>query len=309
MIIGSIESQPSMAPTECLIDPSPTRPGHIWHGGKMIPYRIDDHRSRDDRPAILVVVPYYNAAPWVGDCLTALAANDEPHDILVVDDGSRPVFQAIAPADNLVVCRFERNAGLITALNFAASFAVAQGYRYYVRQDADDFSRPERLRLQREAIEREQADLVVSGVRAVDESGRLLWHGRMDIDAAAFRNMLATRNPAVHSTWFVRTDLFARIGCYDERFKGAEDFELLQRIARGGRISIVPDELVDYQVRTGSILSSSKGPAVQTLRIVLRYFDPKRLGSYIGVVRAVSAAILSRRLKVAARDLLRRFKQ
>jgi glycosyltransferase involved in cell wall biosynthesis len=255
-----------------------------------------------------VVVPYYNAALWVDDCLAALASNDEPHDILIVDDGSSPVFQATAPAENLVVCRFERNAGLITALNFAASFAVAQGYRYYVRQDADDFSRPERLRLQREAIERDQADLVVSGVTAVDESGRVIWHGRIDVDAAAFRNMLATRNPAVHSSWFLRTDLFARIGCYDERFKGAEDFELLQRIARGGRISIVPDELVHYQVRTGSILSTSKGPALQTLRIVVRYFDPRRLASYVGVVRAFSAAIVSRRLKVAARDLLRRLK-
>jgi GT2 family glycosyltransferase len=288
-----------------MAETSPSHSGHVWHGGHIIPYRVHDYRSPGARPAILVVIPYYNADAWVSDCLAALAANDEPHDGLVVDDGSRPEFKPAIATDNLVVCRFERNAGLITALNYAASFAAAQGYLYYVRQDADDFSRPDRLRLQREAIEREGADLVVSGVRAVDEGGATIWRGSIDMDVGGLRARLAMRNPAVHSTWFLRTDLFSRIGCYDERFKGAEDFELLQRIARDGKIAIVPDELVDYQIRTGSILSASRGPALQTLRVVVRYFDPSRPASYVGVVRATGAAIVSRRLKTAARRMLR----
>lgn len=274
----------------------------------MIPYRIDDRRPPGDRPAILVVVPYYNAAAWIDACLTRLGENDEPHDILVIDDGSEVPLTLPQEANNIVLCRFERNAGLITALNLAASFALAQGYSYYVRQDADDLSRPDRLRLQREAIEREQADLVVAGVRAVDEVGAPIWSGRMSMDMPAFRKVLAGRNPVVHSTWFVRTALFASIGCYDERFRGAEDFELLQRIARHGRITIVPDELVDYLVRSGSVLSVSREPAVQTLRIVARYFDPARPAAYAGIVRAAAAVAVSRRWKVAARRLLTRVK-
>lgn len=269
----------------------------------MIPYRVDDRRLPGRRPPILVVIPYYNAAAWIDACLTCLGENSEPHDILVVDDGSDEPLELPHSADNVVLCRFERNAGLITALNFAANFALAQDYRYYVRQDADDLSRPDRLRLQRDAIEREQADLVVAGVRAVDERGVPVWSGRLSMDLAAFRNALAQRNPVVHSTWFVRTALFTTIGCYDERFRGAEDFELLQRIARRGTIAIVPDELVDYLVRSGSVLSSSREPAVQTLRIVARYFDPAKPAAYAGIVRAAAAAAVSRRWKVAARRI------
>lgn len=280
--------------------------GHVWHGGRMITYRIEDRRDDGVRPPVLVVVPYYNAEPWIGECLSRLAANDEPHDILIVDDGSEVPFTCPAGVDNVAVCRFSRNAGLITALNFAADFALANGYTYYVRQDADDFSSPRRLRLQREAIERDQADMVVSGVHAVDETGATIWRARMSEDIEAFRRTLTARNPTVHSTWFLRSDVFVRIGCYDERFKGAEDFELLQRIARQGRIAFVPDELVEYQVRSGSILSGSRQPALQTLRIVARHFDPARPASYTGVARAAMAAIVSRRTKTIVRKLFRR---
>jgi hypothetical protein len=120
-------------------------------------------------------------------------------------------------------------------------------------------SRPTRLKSQLETIQRENADLVVSGVRAVDQEGTTVWRGTMTTDGDLFRKTLAMRNPTVHSTWFLRTDTFTKIGCYDEHFKGAEDFELLQRIARQGTIAFVPDELVDYLVRTGSVLSASRG--------------------------------------------------
>jgi len=270
----------------------------------MIPYRLRDRRRAGSRPAILVVIPYYNASAWIGECIARLAANGEPHDVLIVDDGS-DVPLALPMDDNMVLCRFDRNAGLITALNFAASFALAQGYRYYVRQDADDFSGPDRLRVQREVIEREQADLVVSGVRAINEQGQELWGGQIRVDEEAFRKALVTRNPAVHSTWFMQTALFERLGCYDERYSGAEDYEFLRRIAEGGRIAIEPSEQVDYLVRSGSILSASRGPAVQTLRIILRYFEPGQLAAYVGVLRAAVAVALPRRWKTAARRLQR----
>lgn len=287
----------------------PALSSHVWHGGRMIPYWIDDRRLPGSRPPILVVVPYYNAAPWIVQCLAQLAANDEPHDILLVDDGSDSPFVAPPGADNLVVCRFARNAGLITALNFAASFAAREGYTYYVRQDADDLSHPDRLRRQRAAIEQANADIAVAGVTAVDETGATVWNGQIGVDEAGFRRMLAVRNPAVHSTWFLRTDLFAKIGCYDERFKGAEDFELLQRIARQGRIAIVPDALVDYLVHSGSVLSASRGPALQTLRIVARSFDPARPECYTGLARASCAALASRGVKTAVRRLLLRLRR
>lgn len=289
-----------------MVETAPAPTGHVWHGGCMIPYFLDDRRNASPRPAILVVIPYYNAAPWIDECLAKLRANDEAHDILLIDDGSSPAFAIDGATDNLVICRFGQNAGLITALNFAAGFAVSQGYTYYVRQDADDMSRPTRLKSQLETIQRENADLVVSGVRAVDQEGTTVWRGTMTTDGDLFRKTLATRNPTVHSTWFLRTDTFTKIGCYDERFKGAEDFELLQRIARQGTIAFVPDELVDYLVRTGSVLSASRGPALQTLRILAYYFDGSNPRSYLGLLRATGAAMASRRLKTFARRFLQK---
>jgi hypothetical protein len=111
-----------------MVETAPAPTGHVWHGGCMIPYFLNDRRSASPRPAILVVIPYYNAAPWIDECLAKLRANDEAHDILLIDDGSAPAFATDGATDNLVICRFTQNAGLITALNFAAGFAVSQGY-------------------------------------------------------------------------------------------------------------------------------------------------------------------------------------
>lgn len=279
--------------------------GHVWASGKMVGYELQDHRALGARPPILVVIPYFNAAPWIEECLARLEASLEPHDILIVDDGSEPAL-SITAGPNIVLCRFQRNCGLISALNFAAEFALMNGYRYYVRQDADDFSHVDRLRLQRERIEQGGADLVVCGVRAVDERGRTIWKGAPPGNERDFKRILAMRNPTVHSTWFMRTDIFQRIGCYDERFKGAEDFEFLQRIARAGRIDVMPNVLVDYLVRSGSILSGSRQPALQTLRIVADHFDFKSPASYLGLGRAFAAASISRGIKTRMRRLWRR---
>ncbi|VXD00986.1 hypothetical protein SPHINGO8AM_80021 [Sphingomonas sp. 8AM] len=275
----------------------------------MVACRVDDRRRGASRPAILVVIPYYNAEAWIAPCLEALGRSDIAHDILIIDDGSDVVVNPGSPADNLVICRFEQNAGLITALNFAASFALEQGYAFFVRQDADDLSRPARLRRQWEAMEAEQADLVVSGVHAVDEVGETIWSGAIQVDPAGLRRLLASRNPVVHSTWFMRTSLFRTIGCYDERFKGAEDFELLQRIFRQGSVAIVPEELVDYLVRSGSILSGSRGPAAQTVRVLARHFDPASPQAYVGIARAAAAVLASRHLKTMVRRFIEKHRR
>lgn len=279
--------------------------GWLPLGGTMIPYQLHDHRRSDrPRPRILVVIPCYNAQRWIEPCLAALARNAEPHDILIVEDGGAPLDPPPS-APNLLHCRMQHNIGLIGVLNLAAQFALDDGYEYYVRQDADDFSLPDRLELQRMLADETGADLVASGVHTIDDAGNRLWDtpGTLPDDLIS---ALAVRNIFVHSTWFLRTSVFLRIGCYDPRYVGAEDYELLQRIARGGLIRSVAKPLVEYRVHAGSILSSSGRPARTTVRVVLRYFSGGRLASYKGLVRSIAATAVPRNLKTKARGFLSR---
>ncbi len=277
----------------------------VSQGGRMVSCRVQDHRKLDNaQPRILVVLPSYNAQQWIRPCLAALAANTEPHDILLIEDGGMPL-DALPPVDNLIHCRMARNIGLIGVLNFAASLALEEGYEFYARQDADDFSFPDRLALQRERADATGADLTVSGVEVIDSEGRPLWKTSGDLSPDLV-GALSVRNIFVHSTWFLRTSVFDRIGCYDDRYVGAEDYEFVQRIVRGGVIDSVARPLVQYRVHGGSVLASSNRPARTTARIVWRYFSWRRPASYKGLGRSLAAACLPRGLKAAARKRLTR---
>jgi len=272
----------------------------ITHGTRMVPCRVRDFRTRDaPRPRILVVLPCYNAQRWIEPCLAALARNAEPHDILLVEDGGVPL-EGLPVIDNLVHCRMQHNIGLIGILNFAAQFVLNEGYTFYARQDADDFSMPDRLSLQRAKADATGADLTVSGVHVIDGDGKRLWDASGDVPDDLV-GALAVRNIFVHSTWFLRTSVFATIGCYDERYVGAEDYEFLQRIVRNGTVASVAQPLVEYRVHGGSVLASSNQPARTTARIVLRYFSYRRPTSYKGVMRSIAAAFVPRTLKSAVR--------
>lgn len=272
----------------------------ITHGSQMVFCRVRDHRPHDaSLPRILVVLPCYNAQRWIEPCLAALARNAEPHDILLVEDGGVPL-ERLPALDNLIHCRMESNIGLIGILNFAARFALNEGYAFYARQDADDFSAADRLALQLAKADASGADLTVSGVRVIDGDGKWLWDvsGDLPVDLIA---ALAVRNIFIHSTWFLRTSIFTKVGCYDERYVGAEDYEFLQRIVRNGTVASVTQPLVEYRVHGGSVLASSNRPARTTVRIVLRYFSFHRSASYKGLIRSMAAAVVPRNLKATVR--------
>jgi len=274
-------------------------------GAKLVCEQLIDFRSVGTRPDILVVLPYFNAERWIDSCLAALAANDQPHDILIVDDGDRPAEAHVKPQDNLAILRIEPKVGLIGALNAAATFALDHSYAFYVRQDADDLAYPWRLATQRQLLLETNADLVFSPARAVDETGQVLFRGT----SGAILTQDPTRalrygNPYTHSTWFLRTSLFQRLGGYDPNFKAAEDYEFLQRIARHGVIAMTPQVLLDYRVHGGSATAQSLACSIATIKVQAHYFDPGQPASYLGMMRAVAAAATPRSWKTQARTWL-----
>jgi GT2 family glycosyltransferase len=235
-------------------------------------------------------------------CLAALDGNPEPHDILIIDDGSRtPVRQYLAPASNRVLVTLHENQGLAAALNFAARFCLDQGYEFYVRQDADDLSHPDRLTRQRAIADETSAALVASRARVVDENGKLLWMSPPAAPWENARSILRYSNPFFHSSWMLRAEMFRKIGFYSEDFPGAEDYEFLLRLVRIGKIVTSSEALIDYTIHSSSILSSSRTPGISVMRARFRYLDWYSLGGWYGLLRGAAAVAAPRSWKVRGR--------
>jgi glycosyltransferase involved in cell wall biosynthesis len=290
------------------VSPRRQSTGYATVGTRLVSYTIQDFRAEAHQKEILAVIPAFNADRWITQCLLSLSNNREPHDVLIVDDGSdNPVSHIVLPMENLVIIRLFQNCGIVAALNIAAIFSLEQGYKYYARQDADDISYPERLRTQRSLSEATGAILVTSLARFVDEAGKTLWISKDIIPPERVRNCLAKRNLYVHSSWFLRTTAFLLAGLYSREYQGAEDYELLHRLCRAGHIVTADLPLIDYLVHSASILSRNKTASRAQIRVQLRYFNFRRLSSYIGLLRSCSACLIPRSWKTRSRKLAQRF--
>ncbi len=96
---------------------------------------------------VSVIVPCYNAAAFLPDCLAALQAQTCANlEILIIDDGSTDgtlaLAQAAAARDSRIRVLHQDNAGVSAARN--AGLAVAQG-QYVAFVDADDDLPPQAL--------------------------------------------------------------------------------------------------------------------------------------------------------------------
>lgn len=111
-----------------------------------------------------VLVPVYNAEPYLKDCLdSVLRQSEQDFELVLVNDGSVDGggmlcdrCRALHPS--FVKVLHQPNKGLISARR--AGIQAAEG-DYCVFLDADDTLEPEALAVIRETIAREQADIVI----------------------------------------------------------------------------------------------------------------------------------------------------
>lgn len=249
---------------------------------------------------ILALVPAYN--PNSGE-LTAtigsLLRQTTAVDVCVIDDGStRPVAPMLPAGDRIQVIRLEQNGGITTALRAGVAYGLDRDYEFMCRLDVGDISYPERLALQRDFLEAHpDVDLVGGVSRVVDLSWQLLFLHGVSGGPEAVDAYLLKNTPFKHSTFFFRSEAIRRCGNYDEGFNGAEDYELLLRLARYGRIDCIPDVVTDYVDNPQGISATRRGLQLRMrLKAQLRHPRPTVPGWYVGVARTLLTIAVPYRL-------------
>jgi glycosyltransferase involved in cell wall biosynthesis len=217
---------------------------------------LDKAALANETPAVTVIIPVYNAGPWIGMAMDSILAQSfRSLELLVVDDGSTDrslaEIEARAVKDGRVRVFRQRNSGPAAALNMA--LAEARG-ALMARLDADDVAHERRLERQ-VAYLAEHADVGAVGAWAMDIDGDGRPRGRVrkpDTDPATLKHMLMRRNPFVHSAVTARTEIVRRVGGYRSAFDLAEDYDLWLRVAETAELANLPEVLVSYRVHDGS---------------------------------------------------------
>jgi len=203
-------------------------------------------------------MPVYNSEAYLTDSIgSILGQRYLDWELICVDDGSNDRSLAILlryeSADPRVRVITRPNTGVARARN--DGMAVARG-RYIAAMDSDDFALPERLSRQVEYMEA-HPDCVAVGaaVRIVGPDllplqDELKPQDHETIDAQILAgDGSAIRQPVA----MFRTAAVRAVGGYRDEFSTFEDADLYLRLAEIGRLANLPDILVLYRQRLGSM--------------------------------------------------------
>ena len=259
-----------------------------------------------DRPRVVVLIPAYKDQAGLERALESLRHDGARFDVVVVDDGSDPPLslpQGLPFAAELL--RLERNHGITGALNAGLEHVAAAGYAYVARLDAGDMTLPGRMAAQMAFLDGHPDHAVVgSWTEFVDPDGRPLFVFRPPIDHRHLRRFQRYRVGFVHSAVMLRVAALEAVGRYDERYTGAEDYELFLRLARRYKLANLPKVYVKYEVNPVSLSRRRFRQGVVRLRVQARHFEASSGHAWLGLARNLLLLFATRGIVLALKQRL-----
>lgn len=208
-------------------------------------------------PAISIVMPFYNAAPYLAEAVKSILDQTFSNfEFIVINDGSTDgsdkIIQSFADKRIKYILNPE-NKGLVYSLN--KGLDAAEG-SLIARMDADDISMPDRLERQFEYLRMHpEADLVATQVQLINEKGQPTGFWKEDRENSSpelIKEFLAVNNCIAHPTILAKADVIQKLR-YREAQGQAEDYDLwLRWISAGKTIHKVDTVLLQHRILPNS---------------------------------------------------------
>ncbi|MDR2432560.1 MAG: glycosyltransferase [Puniceicoccales bacterium] len=212
----------------------------------MVPF------TGDNSPAVSVIVPCYNDAKYVSDCLDSLLAQTfQKWEAICINDGSKDntlsILKRYARRDQRIRVIDQKNQGVCFARNRA--IATAWG-KYIYPLDADD-------KIAKTCLEELYNTITTTDYTLVCTDGKLFDAkcGKWDLPKPTKWNMYSWRN-AIHNSAMYPKELWEKYGGYYEGLNriGAEDFDfMLHFVDDGQKFTRLPKPLFFYRVKAKKI--------------------------------------------------------
>lgn len=227
--------------------------------------------TEPERPLVSVVVPLFNAAPYVRAAIESVIEQDyRPVEIVVVDDGSTDagvdlVVETMARAPGVLLLAGQPHRGAGAARNHGIQLANGELLAFL---DADDVWTPSSLRSRVEAMAADpDADLVCGWM------SEFVSPGLSPEALARLRAPVSERSARHAGTMLVRRGAFERVGPFDE---AARRGDLLDWFLRADEAGLTMREVAVTVLRrrlhaanTGVREAGQEGDYARTLKAAL----------------------------------------
>lgn len=249
---------------------------HIKYDSRYYPppptYTTDVYKQ----PKVAIVVPVYNVAPYLSECLDSILTQTYTNfTVFAVDDGSTDESGAILDEWTTKDTRFivirQKNGGLSATRNAALDHIERDGaFEYVAFVDSDDKVLPEFLALLVQNAVQTQADITACGFFKFNDEGRTKTEGVIQtartIDQEEFVELIFSRlrwEKTCGAGGMVWEKLFTTSSIKSIRFPSNRDvledeIFCLQAALRAQIFSYLPEMLYGYRQRPNSIIRSER---------------------------------------------------
>ena len=227
---------------------------------------------------ISVIIPVYNTARYFEQTINSvLNQTYKPHEIIIVNDGSTDNFDEV----------YHPYQDITKIVNNKTNMGISEAYNLGIRQaqgdwiaicDGDDYWDPNKLALQVEAIENQDADYVFCDKYIYNEvTGKISHYKYISRICLNPLQSLLKAFFASPSTVVIKKTIFDSCGYFNNDFKSSEDYDMWIRIASMDHIKYthIAQPLVYKRVRTTSIQGSQK--AIQLAGYIEQALDSNQL--------------------------------
>ncbi|XP_053333300.1 UDP-GlcNAc:betaGal beta-1,3-N-acetylglucosaminyltransferase-like protein 1 isoform X3 [Clarias gariepinus] len=248
---------------------------------------------KDSNIQVSVIIPVYNGANWLDECLQAVLEQDFQGtlEISVFDDASTDNSREIAESwrerlrmRGVTMVISGHNTDRPRGVGFAKNKAVTQSAgQYLCFQDADDIMMSQRVRLQYEAAVLNPSTIVGCRVRRIPEGSTeryTRWINTLSPEQLLTQVYTSHGPTVVMPTWFCSRHWFQKVGPFDEGGKGVPE-DLLwfyQSLRRGGAVIRVDECLLIYRYHEHAATHSVLEETIWNLRVA--FLEERVLGQW-----------------------------
>ncbi|MDQ2920430.1 MAG: glycosyltransferase, partial [Acidobacteriota bacterium] len=193
-------------------------------------------------PIVSIVMPAYNAAPYISETLNSVFGQTfTDYEVIVVNDGSPDTVElerALEPYLSRIRYIKQKNLGAGAARN--EGLRAAQG-EFIAFLDADDLWLPTYLEEQLKFIRENDFDLVCADAMHFGDSplaGKTYMEAFMETAPLAgevtFLGLVSAEQSLITSGIVARRAAIIEVGLFDEGLRNSQDFDLWLRLVRHG---------------------------------------------------------------------------
>jgi glycosyltransferase involved in cell wall biosynthesis len=209
-------------------------------------------------PTLSVVMPLYNAAPYVGEAIQSILNQSfTDFELIIIDDGSTDNSLEVAQSfvdPRIRILKNDANRGIVYTRN--RGLREMKG-RYFAPFDADDIAHPDKFKIQLEFIEKHpEFALLGTWAHHIDPRGkRLSSRYKLSGSPESIPVKMLFRAYFIQSAVVFRKEVLPPEG-YSEGFEIGEDYKLYFDVSQKCKTWNIPKYLIDYRIHPESITQS-----------------------------------------------------